>query len=156
MPAQGTDSVAACPTDHHGPQAHAQATGLHRYLCHWFRSPTSRDSTLTKVGTPDLPSPTPSVSIASRVSSHLVLQEGPTSSTGQPSQCSQGQLQIALCHHRLFVIPGTESRLLLVAHSVSVRKQFPTSAWQNSSSSCPAISACHALAASAVPQRDAC
>lgn len=57
----------------------------------------------------------------------------------------------ALCHPR-----HRESRLLLVAHSISVRKQFPTSAWQNSSSSCPAISACHALAASAVPQRDAC
>lgn len=33
MLTQVTDSVAACPTDHHSPEVHAQATSLHRYLC---------------------------------------------------------------------------------------------------------------------------
>lgn len=52
----------------------------------------------------------------------------------------------------LFSIPSKQSSLLLIACSMSVRKQFPTTAQQSSHSSYPAVSACHTFAASAGSQ----
>lgn len=139
---QISDSVATSPTDHHSPKG---ATSLDRYLCHCFPF-------LTSWGTEWSFTWEPRYTLSRALGEHCLV--------GFQSPCTPGDLpavhgntsNVPKANSKLLlVIPGTESCLLPCCLCQECLKAILFLSPAKPSSSCPAMSACHALAVYRTP-----